>query len=219
MVLLGCRAAGGAGEPVHVDVVRISPLDVKAGGGVKKLAGTKLGHFGAVLEADWRMDDILWGRLDGAEMIIRQMLSGQDEVVIAPVVAKAHEAIIDDLCKVLEDRITANQSAKPPARAATPQQGRQTAQAAVAAAKLNDKGAMVTYFAQGNGFDLGIDRERQANNAARAGRLIQTPLPRIADAENVTFPRAIASVLYFVWGPVPISLPHSSLRLFWSPLR
>src|SRR5258708_2763496 len=120
MVLFPLMAEGGTGEPVRDDAGRIRPLDVKAGGGVKKLAGTRLGHFGAFLEADWRMNDILWGRLDGAEMIIRPILSPQDQAVIPPAVAKAHEAIIDDLCKVLENPTTPNQPTKPPARAATP---------------------------------------------------------------------------------------------------
>lgn len=36
-----------------------------------KLAGMKLGHFGAFLKSSWRANDWLWGRLDGVEHLLR----------------------------------------------------------------------------------------------------------------------------------------------------
>jgi patatin-related protein len=216
MVLFPLILEGNIGEPVHVDVVRISPLDVSAGGGVKKLAGTRLGHFGAFLEADWRRNDILWGRLDGAEMLIRQMMRGADEAVVKAVVAKAHEEIIGDLCNELESRLTANLTEKAPAPPATPQQQRQSDEAAVAAGKVKDRSAMVSYFAAGNGYDLGIDRARQSDNAARAGRIVEQLFSGIASEKQVSIPKAIPAVLYFIWGLVQISIPQSIPRLLWS---
>jgi patatin-related protein len=68
------------GEPEHVDIVRISPEDATAivdensPDGHPKLMGTTFGHFGAFLEKTWRQNDILWGRLDGAERLIRVLL-------------------------------------------------------------------------------------------------------------------------------------------------
>ncbi|HEV2765519.1 MAG TPA: patatin-like protein, partial [Pyrinomonadaceae bacterium] len=70
----------GVGETEVVDVIRISPYDSKnlidegSDGGRRKLAGTSLGHFGAFLEPSWRKNDIMWGRLDAAERIIRTLL-------------------------------------------------------------------------------------------------------------------------------------------------
>lgn len=55
---------------------RISPADAKfidkpvAG----KLAGDSLGHFGGFLKKSWRENDLLWGRLDAAEMICRMIM-------------------------------------------------------------------------------------------------------------------------------------------------
>jgi patatin-related protein len=43
---------------------------------VNKLAGTTLGHFGAFFDKRYRVNDILWGRLDGAERIISALLPG-----------------------------------------------------------------------------------------------------------------------------------------------
>jgi patatin-related protein len=67
------------GEPALVDVFRVSPEDAKAlidekATKCRKLAGTALAHFGAFLEKRWRQNDILWGRLDGAERIISAVL-------------------------------------------------------------------------------------------------------------------------------------------------
>jgi len=42
--------------------------------GCRKLAGTAIGHFGAFLDELWRKNDILWGRLDGAERLISAVL-------------------------------------------------------------------------------------------------------------------------------------------------
>lgn len=219
VVLFPLMRAGEVGEPVHVDVVRISPLDVATGGGVSKLAGTKLAHFGAFLESDWRRNDILWGRMDAAESLIRQMMQRAKEDVseelIKSVVAAAHEAIIDDLCAELSKRLTANATAQR-AVTLTPQQERQLK--AAADAKLQDKGAMVDYFAAGQGYDRDIDVAQQAQNASRAGVIVDKVLENVVDQNGGTFPRAIGSVLSFVWGLVQISIPGSVVRTVFSHL-
>ena len=86
----------GVGEADPIDIIRISPEDAKQliderATGCQKLAGSALGHFGAFLARQWRQNDILWGRLDGAERIIsallpnhplRQQLIGQAQAQI-----------------------------------------------------------------------------------------------------------------------------------------
>ena len=67
------------GEADAIDIIRISPEDAKQliderKTGCHKLAGSSLGHFGAFLARQWRENDILWGRLDGAERIISALL-------------------------------------------------------------------------------------------------------------------------------------------------
>jgi patatin-related protein len=85
----------GVGEEADViDVFRVSPQDASAlidecaqydgrgqktekcaeGKKVKKLAGTTLGNFGAFFEKSFRINDIMWGRLDGAERVIAALL-------------------------------------------------------------------------------------------------------------------------------------------------
>jgi hypothetical protein len=90
------------GEAAVVDVIRVSPDDAtsildESATGKPKLAGVKLGHFGAFLDAVWRRNDILWGRLDGAERIIESMLLGvaeKDE--IARLIKEAQKAILQE---------------------------------------------------------------------------------------------------------------------------
>src|SRR6185437_8517678 len=67
------------GESDVVEIIRVSPEDARAlidegESGCHKLAGTSLSHFGAFLNEDWRRNDILWGRLDGAERIISALI-------------------------------------------------------------------------------------------------------------------------------------------------
>ena len=58
-----------------IGVTQCSPLTA---GALKtppegKLKGVSLHHFGAFLDAKWRENDYLWGRLDGAELLLRTL--------------------------------------------------------------------------------------------------------------------------------------------------
>ncbi len=69
-------------ESDGIDVVRISPEDATALVDERKthqhkLAGVALGHFGAFLDPRWRVNDIIWGRLDGTERLITMLLPGK----------------------------------------------------------------------------------------------------------------------------------------------
>ena len=91
----------GEGEPI--DVHRISPDDAQRRSSVlegrHKLRGQALGAFGAFLDATWRKNDILWGRLDGAERLISILLPGNmpDRVALrARLVDEAHAEIVKE---------------------------------------------------------------------------------------------------------------------------
>ena len=88
------------GEAAKVDIVRISPEDATAlinerETGCYKLAGTALGHFGAFLDPLWRRNDIMWGRLDGAERIITALLPN-DRKLARRLIGEAHAAIVHE---------------------------------------------------------------------------------------------------------------------------
>jgi len=86
------------GEAVKVDVMRISPQDAKLLNGKldrKKVAGEKLFHFGAFLDRVWRKNDIMWGRLDGAERLITALLPDKKyEHLREFFTRQAHEVIL-----------------------------------------------------------------------------------------------------------------------------
>ncbi len=97
----------GAGELDTVEVIRISPEDARSlideraerrrPDGRSKLAGTALANFGAFLDTLWRKNDILWGRLDGAERIIAAMLPGEELAEQRKqLIAEAHAAILEE---------------------------------------------------------------------------------------------------------------------------
>jgi hypothetical protein len=83
------------GEAEVCEVFRISPRDATSiidenasTEKRRKLAGTALFHFGAFLNRTWRENDLMWGRLDAAERIIRSILPADS----ASAVTLIHEA-------------------------------------------------------------------------------------------------------------------------------
>jgi len=92
----------GVGEADAIDIIRISPEDAKQliderKTGCHKLAGSALGHFGAFLARGWRQNDILWGRLDGAERLITALLPDpRDKGIRDEMIRQAHSAILSE---------------------------------------------------------------------------------------------------------------------------
>ena len=98
------------GESDVVEVIRISPEDATTlinerrerrnsadGVGRRKLAGTALHHFGAFLDRTWRQNDIMWGRLDGAERLITSLLpEPADKGVREEMIRQAHVCILKE---------------------------------------------------------------------------------------------------------------------------
>ena len=90
------------GESDIVEVIRVSPEDAnalidEAKTGCRKLAGSALAHFGAFLDELWRKNDILWGRLDGAERLISALLPNHPQTR-----ALIGEAQAEILCETID---------------------------------------------------------------------------------------------------------------------
>jgi hypothetical protein len=83
----------------EIHFARISPRDAEYIGkdASQKLAGDQLGHFGGFLSQRWRENDLLWGRLDAAEMICR-MIEG-------PVDDDTPAALPEALIKAVQEQI------------------------------------------------------------------------------------------------------------------
>lgn len=110
MHLYPARERSGLGEVDPLEVVRISPdaatRYIRGPNAVQeKLAGEKVMHFSAFLKKSWRENDLIWGRLDAAEIIVRTLLpdtepdSGDRE--------KERKAILDQLCPaIIEEELS-----------------------------------------------------------------------------------------------------------------
>ncbi len=76
-------ASGNYGEGEEVEIYRISPIDadflwdLETQKSKVKLAGDSLAAFGGFLDREWRKNDIMWGRLDGAERLVAALLPGE----------------------------------------------------------------------------------------------------------------------------------------------
>jgi patatin-related protein len=96
------------GEFEPVDIFRISPQDTTPIAGTAPegsktpsppLRGASLGAFGAFLDQDWRMNDMLRGRLDGAERLITAILPDSDARTMAvreDLIRQAQEAVAEE---------------------------------------------------------------------------------------------------------------------------
>jgi patatin-related protein len=101
------------GEADEVEIIRISPVDAKGlrnverPGTPQKVAGSKYGHFGGFLDEQWRKNDILWGRLDAAELLVS---------VLVPVKQRNRGEVVERLRKeaqaeIIREHFTAEQRA------------------------------------------------------------------------------------------------------------
>ena len=83
----------------EAEIIRISPEDAtnlidEKNTGKKKLAGTTLANFGAFFTLEWRENDMMWGRLDGAECLIKALHVEGDERT--KFIEEIHQAILQD---------------------------------------------------------------------------------------------------------------------------
>jgi hypothetical protein len=98
MFVLPIDDLSDAGERDRVRFIRISP---EATSYIRKpaedkLAGDTLRHFGAFAWRAWRQNDILWGRLDAAEVLTRVVLAGQPAEEVTAAIRKVQQEIAAD---------------------------------------------------------------------------------------------------------------------------
>ena len=102
IALLTIDAGGGLRSLDIVNHAQISPATAMATrvAAKNKLAGDTLGHFGGFLDREWRENNLLWGRLDGAEILLRAILaeSQADEAKRAELIDAVLVEILEDEC-------------------------------------------------------------------------------------------------------------------------
>jgi patatin-related protein len=101
LVLYPLEYGTSIGETNAVEIVRISPrdatrpLDVPAD--ARALQGVGIHHFGGFFHIDWRRHDMLWGRLNASECLIRALLPEGDPMLDG-LIDEAHGLIIREFC-------------------------------------------------------------------------------------------------------------------------
>jgi hypothetical protein len=99
MLTLPISYGTDVGESDEVEIIRISPIDatmIKGEDyGTRKLAGIKLGNFGAFFSRNWRENDMVWGRLDAVECLIKAVWPEGEEITERDrFINEAHDVII-----------------------------------------------------------------------------------------------------------------------------
>jgi patatin-related protein len=101
MTSLAFLEGSDVSEHTETEVYRISPADGIDRPLEKKLAGYALWDFGSFLEKEWRLNDMLWGRLDACERIVSALLNDP-----------ADQACRDGFVKSLQEAIVKQEAAR-----------------------------------------------------------------------------------------------------------
>jgi patatin-related protein len=227
------------GEAAKVDIIRISPEDAtnlinERETGCYKLAGTALGHFGAFLDPLWRRNDIMWGRLDGAERIITALLPN-DRKLARLLVGEAHAAIVheaiaeagatearDLICEAGMRTRSGNaepnlitdfiESLQKHARA-----GQLTREIDGKANSLIDCSAFRQHYIDTFPVRSKLDPESTVRTAARATTVIGKMLEGLSSKRNASTKPAlwIARLGRIFWALVEVAVPRSFAELFF----
>jgi patatin-related protein len=227
------------GEATKVDILRISPEDATAliderKTGCHKLAGSALGHFAAFLDPLWRQNDIMWGRLDGAERIITALLPNNPELarllvgeaqaaIVHENIAKVGEKEARDLlcesamrtrtgdpdCDLLNKFIERLNAYKAENRLTRVVDGKAT--------DLIDKNALRQHYIDTFPARSKLDPEPSVKIAARATTVIGKMLEGLSSKRRVSTKPAlwIARLGRIFWALVEVAVPRSFAELFF----
>jgi patatin-related protein len=221
----------GAGETNVVDVFRVSPEDAKnlvderaSGSDATKLAGRTLMSFGAFLDESWRRNDMLWGRLDGAERIISALLPEKvDCEARKHLINEAHVGIFkqeieegnaDAVCKLLSHALAHTKSQEP---CGNNLQDLVTQVLTQNAGRLND--AQKTALTVPQTLDRQLQPRRALEYISRSTNITGDMLSGLSD--KYQFERGkrvsgwIARLGTVLWQAIAVAVPQSLASLFF----
>jgi patatin-related protein len=201
----------GTEELDEVKLIRISAADATLAGtrGASKLAGVKLGHFGAFLDETWRKNDILWGRLDGAERLITTLVPAsteeqkkqRDAWLLAAFKAIIREELGDRLPQPVLPGALGEWGQIEAARPEEPQKAKQQMAAFLERQAVNDP----------------ISPERTLHLVGRSTAIVRDVLSGMAAGRgqaDSTGVKWLVNVLSVLWGFVELATPGSLGHLF-----
>jgi patatin-related protein len=221
------------GEAAKVDIIRISPEDAIAlinerESGCYKLAGTALGHFGAFLDPLWRRNDIMWGRLDGAERIITALLpNANDRELARKLIGEAHAAIVHEAIAKIGANEAKDLICEAGMRTRSGNAEPNLITQFIDNLKTYDGAGTLTTQIDGNAFRQHyvdtfpvrskLDAESTVKTAARATTVIGKMLEGLSSSRNVSTKPSlwIARLGRIFWALVEVAVPRSFPELFF----
>ena len=229
------------GESDVVEIIRISPEDATsliderwerkncaAGRPRQKLAGTALAHFGAFLDRTWRQNDIMWGRLDGAERLITALLPDKENKdVRAALIRDAHTAILQQEMTP-ESRLALGQlMTEALVRAGAGEKLEDAIQkvvgdtesriATVMRSALSDN-ELLAFVKSGYEVNRRLDPKPMLRAISRSTQIIGRVFEDVANKNNLDGKSLawIARLGQFFWGMVEVAVPNSILNMLWN---
>ena len=244
----------GVGEIDRVEVVRISPEDadqlfdgtkrrasrperdagsderVPAGQGEPKLAGTLLANFGAFLAARWRVNDMLWGRLDAAERLIgaflpedrrsREELTEEAQVeILAEELGQERNREVARLLAEAMQQAAAGGERDELSRALRDFAGEvRGAQLEQLLASCLERDRLAAFFVESSQAGRELPAQGALESAARATEVVGKMLESLAEARPALSParrwlRLVTWLGRIFWGLVELAVPRSARNL------
>jgi patatin-related protein len=219
------------GEIAKVDIFRISPEDSRRARESPKLAGTALANFGAFFDAAWRANDILWGRLDGAQRLIEVLLPGSsNDDLRNALLAEAQVAILretlrpadrDELRGKLAEALVQASAGRSPddvlARMVRERKKSRSLNAkleAVLRLYLKDRD-LRAYILDDLEVDRSFDPQKTLQLLARSTRIVGGMLDELAKRYRMNEKSVawVARVGRLFWGLVEVAIPRSTWNL------
>jgi patatin-related protein len=207
----------GEGEPI--DVIRISPDDARelSKPGAAKLKGAAVSAFGAFLDQSWRHNDMLWGRLDGAERLISAILPSREPEIVElrkQLIAEAHEQIVIEELRTFRDGRLREAAAQADLVAALrANQSLTDSQRTALDVILQWKEQLQSYL---GGVSKNPNPEMIARSAARATTIIGQMMEDLGD-QRVKGGRRVGATVTRIgrafWGFVEVATPRSLLEI------
>jgi patatin-related protein len=212
------------GEPDEVDIIRVCPEDAPGlvpdvAARRAKLKGLVAGHFGAFLDRDWRVSDLLWGRLDAAERIITALLPLADSQPLRErLIDEAQHAILleFDAPGIFNDMVAAQLTAPRPGAGATAETVQrilgQIAGMPMAASRRAHRAFMDTWMQV---LPTEPNRVTLLRTLARGTEIVGRMLDALASKNSLPLWGSwIANAGRALWGIVEISIPRKIGTLF-----
>jgi patatin-related protein len=225
LVTFPVRYSTEVGEIDSVGVIRISPDDVE--NEPKGLAGAGFAHFGGFLKREWRVNDILLGRLHGSERLIHALLPGEEQRSLREaLIDEAHARILDAVVlpadrAAVTDRViqsVAEQADKVTSAAhpaSLPDVGRPALEAAIRATLSPYQ--LLHYFRTAYKCDASLPAQRTARTMSRAARVVGQMLDGLGRDYGTTRTPGVwlARVAGVFWELIEIAVPGSLKRIVY----